>query len=127
MSLSTYCYTLALVELLIGLPLLLRPARTADWFSQLAQNDALVRVVGAIFFVISVLVLIEDFRVALSTEGLIRLLAWLTAVKSLSLCWWPQWHMSISHRMLKITWIRVMAGPISLSFGVLFIVAGISR
>ena len=124
MSVSTYAFILAVVELLVGLPLVVAPAKTADWLTRLIEKDVQYRLVGAVFLVISVLVLAENSSVNWSVAGLVRLAAWLGAIKSLIICWWPGWHAELADWFLATTLRRRAFGVAAVAAGVLFFWAG---
>ena len=124
MTLSTFCYILAIAEWLIGIPMLVFPEKTAQWFIQFKKDDSLLRVVGAMFLMISVLVLLEDPTPGADIAGLMRLVAWLTAVKSLAFCWCPKWHSRLSERFLSTSGRRYVMGSVAVVWGVLFFLAG---
>ena len=124
MSLSTFSYVVSALEFLAGISLAVSPAKTADWFLKLKKDDVILRLVGALFFVICFAVLTRGMYISLDVEGLIRLVVWVGAVKSLAMCWWPKWLMG------PMDWIfsrPVLVRPFSLvplAAGVLFLLAG---
>ena len=95
MSLATFCIILGVYEVMIGLPLVVKPQATASWLENAMKNDPLLRLLGFFFLVISVLVLVRGAVVGLDSAGLVRLLAWVCAFKCFLLCWWP-------HRVLAM-------------------------
>jgi hypothetical protein len=124
MSLSAFCYMVSALEFLAGISFLVCPAKTAEWFGKLKEDDVVLRVVGALFFVICFLVLTEGVLISLDIEGLVRLTVWIGAVKSLLMCWWPK-------RLIgRMDW--VFSSPartrsfslVALAAGVLFLLAG---
>jgi len=124
MPLSTYCYILGIVELLVGFPLLVFPRNTTAWFLQLKKEETPLRIIGALFFVLSVLVLMDDPSVEMDLVGLIRLLAWFVAIKSLITSWCPRWHVNISERLLSLPVMPYFIGGFAIAFGVLLLLAG---
>lgn len=90
MSLATFCVIVGVYEILVGVPLVVKPAATASWFEDAMKNDPLLRLLGFFFLVISALVLVRGAAVGLDSAGLVRLLAWVSAFKCFLLCWWPQ-------------------------------------
>ena len=126
MTLPTFCFILATLELLIGIPMLILPGPTTRWFLAFKKNDDLLRVVGVMFLILAVLVLVEDPAPGTDIAGLMRVVAWLTALKSLSFCWYPKWHTGISERFLSASWRRCLMGVIAVSWGVLFLLAGVA-
>ena len=80
---------LALAELLVGIPLLVSPTKTAQWFDELKQADMVMRLIGGLFLLASTLVLSRNASIDMTVAGLVHLFAWLVAIKSLTICWWP--------------------------------------
>jgi hypothetical protein len=124
MSLSTFSYIISAIELLAAVSLLASPAKTAEWFLKLKEDEVLLRLLGAFFFVICALPLAENAAIWPSVAGLIRLMAWLGGVKSLWICWWPgsfgrQVDWLLSRPALLRPW-----GVLALVAGALFLLAG---
>ena len=90
MSLASFCVIVGVWEIVFGLPLLIRPAATMRWIQDTVEDHTTTRLVCFFFLVISVLVLSEDARVGTDGPGLVRLLAWVTGVKCLLICWGPR-------------------------------------
>ena len=124
MSLSAFSYLVSALEFLAGVSLLVAPAKTAQWFLKLKEEDVLLRVLGALFFVISFLVLSEGVAIGVDVPGLVRLAVWIGAVKSLLMCWWPQWLLGRMDRVLSRPALTRAFGAIALAAGVLFLLAG---
>jgi hypothetical protein len=124
MPLSTFSYIVSALEFLAGLSLLVSPARTADWLLKLKEDDVMPRLVGALFFVLCFLVLTSGVSIGVDVKGLVRLVVWVGAVKSLVMCWWPRWLIG------RADWVfsrPVLLRPFSLiplAAGVLFLLAG---
>ena len=91
MSLSTFCVILGVYEIILGIPLIVRPAATGLWIRGVVKEEILMRLIGFFFLVIGVLVLSEGTSVGTDSAGIVRLLAWVTAIKCIFLCWWPRW------------------------------------
>ena len=124
MELSTFSYMLGIIELLMGIPLLLCPGSAGQWMLKLTKDEVLLRVLGALFLVISFLALRKDFTIGTDIAGLIRLVAWVAAIKSLISCWFPQWHARRAERLLSIPVLPRLLGLLAVGFGVLFLMAG---
>ncbi|MDE0960496.1 MAG: hypothetical protein OSB09_06925 [Planctomycetota bacterium] len=90
MDLISFSLMVGIVQLLLGLPMLLQPDRVDRWFRVISEDDLWLRSLGYLWLVSAVLVLFENATVGTDVAGLIRLLAWATAIKSLILCWWPK-------------------------------------
>lgn len=124
MSISAFSYLLGVVELLVGIPMLLFPHRTGEWFVQFMKNESRLRVAGAVFVVVAVLTLTEGVAIGTNTAGLMRLVAWVTALKSLVTCWFPAWQARRAERILSRPAMRHVMGVLAVGFGVLFLLAG---
>lgn len=124
MPLSAYATTIGLVCLLFGIPMVVSPEKTTHWIFRVMDNDPLIRIIGTLFLVLTVLALQEDPTIGMDVEGLVKLLAWATGIKALIMCWWPEWLCSVSRRMLAQPWCRGLKSAGSLAFGVLLIWAG---
>ena len=92
MDLVTFCLIVAVWQLMIGIPALIHPARFEKWFQAAREQDLLMRVVGCLWVVVPVLVLFEDASVKFDdvVEGVVQLMAWVTFIKCVIFCWWPQ-------------------------------------
>lgn len=125
MHLSVFCYMLGLAELLVGIPLLVSPTKTAYWINELKQADMVMRLIGGLFLLASILVLSTGVSIGRDVAGLVRLCAWGVAIKSLTICWWPSWHHNLMQRMLSIPWLQSVMGLVAIVCGVLFLLVGI--
>jgi len=123
MSLATFSYIIGVFELLIGIPALLHPDKTIKWVLHVLKSDVYVRTMGAVFLVLSVLVLLENAEIGSDVAGLIVLMAWITAVKSIGVCWWPAWWIGIAERMYAKPAFRSF-GVLAVGIGILFLMAG---
>lgn len=124
MLLSTFSYIVSAMEFLAAVSFLAAPAKTAEWFVKIKEDDVTLRVVGAMFFVASFLALTRGLAVGVSVEGLVRLTVWIGAAKSLLICWWPQ--RMIGHMDLIFSRPALVRpfGLLALTAGVLFLLAG---
>ena len=89
MSLSTFCYMLSAFELLLAVPMLLSPGKTAEWFFKLKDDEVTLRLIGALFFVICFVTvataLTGDAAIGLNVAGLICLVACLGGIAAIQL------------------------------------------
>jgi hypothetical protein len=113
------------LELLIGIPLLIRPAATAEWMIKFMKDDVRLRMVGGVLFVIALLTLVENWSVGMDVAGLVRLVAWITAIKCLTLAWYPYWAESMSERFYSIPAVRPVVGALAWIDSVLCTWAGV--
>lgn len=117
MSLATFAILIAFWEWLIGLPLLFAPQATSAWLTRVVRDDVLYRVIGAAFFMLCILPLVGGAAITPDLAGLIRLLAWWGAFKSLTICWF-------AHRVSGVS-VRILAHPPTQRFfGALAVAAG---
>jgi uncharacterized membrane protein len=125
MTLATFAYIVGIIELLFGLPMLVSSKKAAAWIRKAFQDDVLIRVIGALFLVISVLVLLtEGTQIGTDVPGLIRLVAWLTVVKSLIFAWFPDVARDVRDKWLADSGMRTLWGLLATTIGVLFLLAG---
>jgi hypothetical protein len=124
MTLSTFSFVLSALELLLGIPLLLSPGKTGQWLLKLMRHDLLSRVVFAFFFTLAFLVLTEGATIGADVAGLMRLVAWLTALKCLLYCWYPRFNADLAERFLSIPAADRFGGAVAVAAGVLFLMAG---
>ena len=78
------------------------------------------RLVGALFFMLCVLPLIGNPAITADGPGLVRLLAWWGAIKSLVICWFPGWMGRIGERMLSRPSLQRLFGVLAVAVGILF-------
>lgn len=124
MSLSAFSYLVSAMEFLAAVSFLVAPARTAQWFLRLKGEDVLLRVVGAMFFVISFLVLSRGVSIGLDVAGLVRIVVWIGTVKSLLLCWWPERLLGRMDGVFARPALTRALGIVALAAGVVFLLAG---
>ncbi len=120
MDIATFAFILGVWEVLIGVPLLLRPRETFRWLS-FAQdnNDVVVRLIGALFLVVALLALWQGMAITGSVVGIVRLLAWITAVKCLMLVWCPHLMLQFRERLYpKSEAVQRFIGLVAIGLGV---------
>ncbi|MEC9476781.1 MAG: hypothetical protein VX764_07065 [Planctomycetota bacterium] len=118
MSLATFCIIVGIYEIMIGLPLVVKPQETANWFEGVIKNDLLLRLIGFLFLVISALVLVRGATISLDAAGIVRLLAWVCAIKCCLLCWWPQRVIAMKGWFWPRPQLMRVFGVIATAFGV---------
>ena len=79
---------------------------------------------GVILVVIGFLVLKDNPNIGTDTAGLIRLLAWLGAIKGLAYTWYPAKMRNFANSWLEVPAIRMAGGFVALVIGVLCLKAG---
>ena len=119
MDVATFAFILGVYECLVGIPLILNPRATFLWFVRSQENnDALLRVVGAMFLVMGLLVLTGGARITADVTGFVRLLAWVTVFKCLALCWCPHVLLRIQQRFLTASPLaQRLMGVVALALG----------
>lgn len=101
MTLSTFCALIAALEFVIGLPLLVSPQTAVEWLLRHVKDDVSYRVTGALLVSLGVVVLWNNHDVSYDLAGVIQLLALVTGIKGLVICWWPTHHVTIVERVLS--------------------------
>ncbi len=124
MEISTYAYTIGMLELLVGLPLLFYSKKMMKWMDRLTKEDVLMRTIGAIMVILSGLVLIDDYRVGSDVEGLVRFVAWLIFLKGILWTWWPDTVMRLKKKWAKSEALLTLGGIIAVSIGIALMYAG---
>jgi len=89
MELTTFAYTIGIVELLIFIPVLVSGSKAVAWMQKFVSNDLAMRSMGGVLTIIGVLVLVGDWSIGSDPAGLIRLVAWATLIKGVLACWKP--------------------------------------
>lgn len=124
MELSTFCYILGVLYLVIAGPAIKDPHAASDWLLRIMDEEALMRIAGTVFLTISVLALSQGAALSMDLRGLIRLAAWMGVLKSLSLTWWPARYAGLTRSFFEAPGAVRLYGPLTLVSGVLFFWAG---
>ena len=125
MTLSTFAYIIGLTELLVGLPFLLYPDKTAAWLSKAMKEDLWMRTIGAFMLFLCFIVLKENpGPVDGTVSGLVRLLAWLGLIKGIIYAWWPHFAGNWRKTLLQKKSVRPVWGLLAIIVGALLIMAG---
>jgi hypothetical protein len=130
MSLSTFAYLLGALELVLGIPLLVAPAKTKQWFFKLKDDPVVLPLVGGLTFILCFVTLSSSFSagqglaVGLTVAGLVRLLAWLGMIKGLVICWCPSHYGRRVERIFSRPLLPRLLGAVALVLGVLLVLAG---
>jgi uncharacterized protein YjeT (DUF2065 family) len=123
MELSTFAYTIGIIELIIGLPLLFYSKQTMKWIDKVFKDDVMMRVIGIIICILGALVLVEDYEVSADPEGLVILVAWLVFLKGLLYAWWPQTAIKMKKNFMKSEATLTFGGIAATVIGVLLLYA----
>lgn len=124
MELSTFAYTIGILEILIGLPLVFYPKPARKWLDKMLKEELSMRMIGALLAVVAALVLIEDYTVDLTPVGLVLLVAWLTFFKGIMWAWWPQTAVQMKKKWFKGEGMITFGGLAATAIGVLLIYGG---
>ena len=124
MELSTFAYTIGVIELLFALPLLFYSKQTAKWMDKFMKDDVQMRVIGAFMTILGALVILDSPTVSLTAEGLVRLLAWACFVKGIMYCWWPKVAANMKKKWLKEDTMLTVGGVLACAVGILLLYAG---
>ncbi len=81
MSPEHFCLIMAIWEISVGVPLLLRREPFLRWVEEFTQNTTKVRVLFFTWLVIGVLAISENPKPAWDLNGILSLLAWVTTIK----------------------------------------------
>ena len=124
MELSTFAYTIGVVELLFGLPLLFYTKHTVKWLEKAFKDDVQMRVLGAFMAILGTLVLVEDNVVSLDPRGLVVLMAWMVFLKGLIYSWWPHTATKMRKSFMKNEAALTLGGTAATAIGLLLFYAG---
>lgn len=124
MEITTFAYTVGVLELLFGLPLVFYGKQTMKWVDKLLKDELHMRVLGALLTVLGTLVLVNGYEIGTDAEGFIRLLAWLVFLKGLIYAWWPATAARIKKKWLKSEATLTFGGLIATALGVLLMYLG---
>ncbi|MAE68469.1 hypothetical protein CL635_01510 [bacterium] len=124
MELTTFAYTIGIIELIVGLPLLFYSKQTMKWIDKAFKDDVQMRVIGVFMAILGALVLIEDYEVSAEPDGLVILIAWLVFLKGLMYCWWPQTAINLKKKWVKNDAAITFGGIAAVAIGVLLVYAG---
>jgi|GEM_PF-2756417 hypothetical protein len=126
MTLSTFAAVIAVLEFVIGLPLIIAPQNAADWILRHVRDDVAHRMTGMLMLCLSVSVLPHDHTVTSDLAGLIRLMALMTGIKGLVICWWSARRVKILESVLSSTLRQRLLGILALTVSGLFTAAAIA-
>lgn len=126
MSLATFAAVVSALELAISLPLILAPRRASEWMMRFVKDEVAYRVTGALLIVLSVSVLFNAAAVTTLLPQVMCVLALITGLKGLAICWWPGHHARIVERMLVGEMVPRLIGLLALTVGVLLGLAAVN-
>lgn len=124
MELATFAYTIGIMELLFGLPLLFYSKSTLKFLDKFFKDEVQMRLAGVLMTVLGSLVLIEGFEVSLEPEGLITLMAWAVFLKGLMYAWWPQTAINMKKKFMKSEATLTFGGIAATVIGLLLMYGG---
>ena len=112
MDLITFAIVVALMEFVVGLPLLLSPVRAMERVHEVLNNSSLLSVIMFGFLTVSVSAVVRDGEFEWGSRGVITWFALLTSVKALLYIWFPKKMEAMHRRFLRRNepfWTRCMA------------------
>lgn len=115
---------MGILELLFGLPMLLSPQKTVHWMQKALKDDLWMRTIGALFLILCFFVLLENPDLGpLPTKmhGLVKLFAWMGALKGLLYCWYPDLPRDARTAMLAKSSIPFIGGLAATIIGILLL------
>ncbi len=124
MELHTFAYTVGIMELLIGLPLLFYSKSVMKWIDKLFKDEPMMRVLGAFMVILGGLVLINGYEISSSPAGLVTLVAWLTFLKGVVWSWYPQTAINMKKKWAKNEALLTFGGLAATGIGFLLMYAG---
>jgi len=123
MTLTTFAFTIGILELLVGFPFLFASSATTKFLLKLLRNDVFMRTFGLVIVIISALVLRDGAAIGTDASGLIRLVAWISLIKGLSFVWFPSFLVGISEGIFKKAELSPLFGLVAVVFGILLLYA----
>jgi len=126
MMLSTFAALIAVLEFVIGIPLVVAPQNSADWILRHVRDDVAHRMTGMLMLCLSVSVLMHDHAATTDLPGLIRLMALMIGIKGLWIYWWPMPRVHVLERVLSSTLRQRLLGVLALSVSALFTAAAMA-
>ena len=123
MTLVTFCTIVAALEFLIGLPMVVAPAAAAQWMIRFVRDEITYRLTGVLLVAMGAAALAHDCVFSTDVAGVVRLMALLTAVKGVFVCWWPGHHVRIVDAVLSSPMKARLIGIFAVCVGLLFAAA----
>lgn len=125
MALSTFALLIGLTSYLFGLPMLLTEKKASAWFKKfLKSNEQLISILGGAIFLVAAVTLRRQWELTFDAEGLVVLMAWLTAVKGLYLAWQPMQYSKMAVGVLSNHSLELLWGFFAIVWGALFTYLG---
>lgn len=124
MELSTFAYTIGIIELLFGLPLLFYSKATMKFLDKFFKDEIEMRVVGVFMTILGALVLVNGYTISADPAGLVTLMAWAVFLKGLIYAWWPQTAVNMKKKFMKSETTLAFGGIAGTAMGVLLVYAG---
>ena len=126
MSLATFAAVVSALELTISLPLLFAPRHASAWMISFVRDEVAYRVTGALLIVLSVSVLFNAADTTTLLPQVMCVLALITGLKGMAICWWPGHHARIVERLLVGELVPRLVGVLALTVGVLLGLVAVS-
>jgi len=112
--------SLAVFYGIIALPAIVAPKKFKQMFADFTTNSRDLRLLSFFTLIFSFLLFSINWKISMSAEGLIALLAWITLAKSITNLYFPKFTSKIAGYFLKSTIAIIFVGFLALTFAVLF-------
>ncbi len=112
--------SLAVFYGIVALPAIVAPKKFKGMFTDFVSNSRDLRLLSFFILLFSFLLFSINWKITMTAEGLIALLAWITLAKSITNLYFPKFTSKIAKYFLKSTMSIVFIGVIALAFAVLF-------
>lgn len=114
MTLATFAALIAVLEFVIGVPLMVKPEKATRWMTDYVKDEVTYRVSGVLMLALCVVVLMHEPEVTWDLAGVMRLMALVTGLKGLVICWWPHHHEHIIERAMSTPGRQRLVGLLAL-------------
>lgn len=126
MSISTFCFLIAFVELLFGIPMLFRPEVAGRRIIRLLEHELLYPLLGGATVLLCAAPLIEQPVPAANLDGFMRVIAWIGAAKGVAICWMTTRYSRFAAAVFGSDSRVRLFGMLATLAGVILLLAGVS-
>ncbi len=121
MELSTFAYTIGIIELLIGIPMLIKHEVAAKWVLKFLDDDVTSRVVYGILAILGGTVLFENSAITYTPEGFVVFIAWVVTIKGVVMAWAPHLVDMYKKQWLENYTLQLTAGSAATLLGIVLV------
>ncbi len=129
MLLSSFSLILGVTCYVFGFPLVFMDQAYIAWQRRIVKDIHAMRIVGAVFAVLSALALRRQWQITADGEGFMVAVAWVVFLKSIFIAWWPSTFTVLrdrfEERLVDIPALQMFVGFVVVLFGALFTYFGI--